>query len=117
VHLDPGQHIELSDFRLPSPSTRRTISFDVRWPDGNPAANVDVWAEVDTRAWEHATTDSSGHAQLLLLDGISYEVSAKIWVGSGNMREVAASEIMHFTPEKSDSGLKLVLSKRTKRYN
>jgi hypothetical protein len=116
IHLTPGEHKQIAPFRLPPPSAVRQIEAEVRWPDGRPAEGVTVWGAVGDRAATSGETDANGLARIEVLQGISYNLEAKTWVGSGGQREVARSGVTELTPGSDAIHLKLVLSKRTKQY-
>ncbi len=116
IHLTPGEYRRITPFRLPPPSVVRKIDAEVRWPDGRPAQGVTVWGDVGDRAAASGETDANGLTRIDLLQGISYSIEAKIWVGSGGQREVARSGVTELTPGSDSIRLKLVLSKRTKEY-
>ena len=116
VHLIPGEHKQISPFRLPPPLTVRKIVAEVYWPDGWPAQGVDVWAQVGDEPAASGETDMDGVAQFHVLQGVHYAVEAKIWIGTLGQREVARSGATDLTPGQEPIRLKLILSKRTKEY-
>jgi len=121
IPLSAGEHKTISPLRLPGPLPAQTIGVEVRWEDGRPAVGVDVWAEVPndvtgSAVGDHRETDTEGRAQLKLLEGISYVVEAKIWVGKMPNREVARSGALQITGTMQANALDLRLTKRTKDY-
>jgi hypothetical protein len=116
IHLDPGEHKQLLSFKLPPPYVVRVFPVQVRWPDGRPAEHVSVWAEVGNEAATFADTDSKGLAHLDLLEGITYAIEAKIWVNTGNRKEVARSGALQVLLGSEPGQLSLVLDRRTSRY-
>jgi len=117
VRLSPGEDRHLSVLRLPPPSTVREVETQVLWPDGRPAEGVTVWGGVGDHAATSSDTDASGIARLKVLEGVHYAIEAKVWIGSGEEREVARSGASELTPGTVPIHLKLVLAKRTKQYH
>jgi hypothetical protein len=117
VHLSPGERKQIPPFRLPARLAVKKIEAEVRWPDGRPAKGVTVWGDVgEDRAATSGETDANGFTQIEVLEGISYTIEAKVWVGSEGQKEVARSGAMELTPGSGAIHLKLVLSQRTKEY-
>lgn len=121
IHLDAGEHKQLSPFGLPVPAIARRISVRVLWPDGRAANGVDVWAAAGGYAGSrgvstHSSTDADGRAQLDLLEGIDFAVEAEIWVGTGEERKVARSGVTQVRPGSEPIQLNLTLNEYTKNY-
>jgi len=116
IHLDAGEQKELAPFSLPKAALIRQVSIRVAWPDGRPAKDIDVWADVGGEPGDHATTDADGRAQLELLDGLEDTVEAKIWVGPPEKREVARSGAVQVTPRSEPAHLDLILKELTPNY-
>lgn len=116
IHLNPGQHQQVTTLKLPTPSQVRVFPVEVRWPDGRAAADVDVWAEVGDNVGAHGQTDANGRTRLDLLEGVTYSVEAKIWVKDDGRKEVARSGAIQLTPGPETNQLNLQLNRRTKVY-
>jgi hypothetical protein len=116
IHLDAGEQKELAPFSLPKAAAIRMVSVRVAWPDGRPAKDVDIWADVGGEPADSATTDADGRAQLELLDGLQYTVEAEIWVVTPEKREVARSGAVQVTPRSEPTHLDFILSERTPNY-
>lgn len=121
IALRAGEHKKISPLRLASALAGHTIPVVVRWEDGKPAAGVHVWAEVPNEVngsgvGDHHETDAEGRARLTLLEGVTYTVEAKIWVGQSPHREVARSGAVQVTATMETEKLELRLVQRTKDY-
>jgi len=116
IALAAGGEKEIMPFRLPAPSPAQNIEVHVSWPDGRPASGVNVWGDFEGRAATGGLTDASGVAKFKGLQGITYSIEAKIWVGEAASKEVARSGVTPLTPGPEPSHLDLVLNRRTKGY-
>lgn len=117
IRLNPGEKKDLSPLKLPVRAKVHRIDVDVHWPNGRPARGVTVWAEIGSRPGDYGDTDANGVTHLLLLDGFSYDLEAKIWIGSKDNREVARSGLTHWNASSGPNHLMLVLTQRSKQYD
>lgn len=116
IHLGPGEKKDLSPLKLPVRTKVHRIDVEVHWPDGRPAHGVTVWADIGNEPGDYGETDTNGVTHLLLLEGFSYDLEAKIWVGPEDNREVARSGLIHWNASSGPNHLKLVLTQRSKQY-
>jgi hypothetical protein len=117
IHLVAGERKRITSFQLPRPAAVRSFQAEVHWPDGRRASSVMVWATVgDDRAAASGETDANGVKRFDVLEGITYVIEAKIWIGSEGEREVARSGAVELTPGSGPIHRKFILSKRTKDY-
>jgi hypothetical protein len=90
IQLSTAQHLEDLRLVLPQPLAQDILSqpLTVHWPDGRPAAGVQV-SVADQRWPDHHfgdtgwTTDASGHLILKLRSGETYEIFVDISTGRG----------------------------------
>jgi hypothetical protein len=59
-------------------------------------------------------TNLHGVARLKVLEGISYTVTATVWLGQPQDNDAAHSEPTELTPGAQTTHLKLILNRRTK---
>jgi hypothetical protein len=116
IHLNPGQRKQIAALKLPTPSQVRVFPVEVRWADGQVAADVDVWAAVGDEVGAHGQTDANGRTHLDLLEGVTYTVEAKMWVSAKGQKEVTRSGAIQLTPGAKTNQLNLQLSQHTKDY-
>jgi 5-hydroxyisourate hydrolase-like protein (transthyretin family) len=117
IHLSAGDHKQLVPFNLPPASAVRRLSALVVWPDGRPAKGVFVWAEVGDKPAAYGETDKEGRTQIDVLQGINYNVEAKIWVGTPPNKEVARSGALHLVPGADPIQVTLRLTDHSIRYD
>jgi hypothetical protein len=116
IHLNPGQKKDLSPLRLPVPAKAHRIDVEVHWPDGRPGQGVTVWGEIGNEPGDYGETDAQGVTHLELLEGFTYNVEAKIWVGPKDNQEVARSGPTQWSAPSGPDRLTLVLTQRSKQY-
>ena len=66
---------ELPDFEIAPPAAARTITGVVRWPDGRPAAGIEISLNVD-HCGRIEQTDAEGRFKLTGYEGYSYTLTA-----------------------------------------
>jgi hypothetical protein len=71
---------------------------------------------VGSSAATSGITDGNGLAKFEILQEITYQIEAEIWVGTEGQNEVARSGAALVTPGSEPIRLKLALDKRTKNY-
>ena len=114
IHLDLNEHRKDLTFNLPPPLKTRTISVRVTWTDLTPAAKAIVEARyVDGGVAELVQADTSGHARLVCLSGMPYQIDAFKWLpGRGSVSHVAAhSKPANLPAEPWNGVITLVLTK------
>ncbi|HEX3525695.1 MAG TPA: carboxypeptidase regulatory-like domain-containing protein [Thermoanaerobaculia bacterium] len=80
IVLRPEEARELPDFAIPPPAAARTITGVVRWPDGRPAAGIQVVLRADRLSSNHVSlgdkTDAKGRFKLTGYEGYTYTLTA-----------------------------------------
>jgi len=78
LRLKPGERRTGITLWLGAPLQARSLKVRVTRPDGTPVAKANVFGSVSGDTQEYARTAADGNAVLPCLDGISYQISARL---------------------------------------
>lgn len=110
IVLRPAESRTLPDFVV-QPHATRAVTGVVRWPDGRPAAGVEV-----TLFFNHLgrgdTTDEEGRFKLNAYEGYTYELTARVVVAKDT---VALAEPQKVRIGAEDLDIDLVLTRKVER--
>jgi 5-hydroxyisourate hydrolase-like protein (transthyretin family) len=97
VHIYDKPERQRFDLTLPHAQKRRVIAGVVIWPDGRPAADVQIMLEDPRWPWQvsnvSATTDSAGRFAVAALDGTKYRIHAVTFTEGGRSAELSRSNL------------------------
>src|SRR6185369_7679974 len=107
IVLRPAENRTLPDFVI-LPVARRAVTGVVRWPDGRPAAGVEVTLFFKHFGWGD-TTDEEGRFKLNAYEGYTYELTAMVVVTKDT---VAQAEPQNVSIGAENLDIDLVLTKK-----
>jgi hypothetical protein len=108
IVLQPAEDRTLPDFVIPPRAATRTVTGVVRWPDGRPAAGVEV-ALFFKHLGRGDKTDEEGRFKLNAYEGYTYELRAMVEVTQGT---VAEAEPQNVCIGDEDPSFDLVLTRK-----
>lgn len=108
IVLQPAEDRTLPDFVIPPRAATRIVTGVVRWPDGRPAAGVEV-ALFFKHLGRGDKTDEEGRFKLNAYEGYTYELRAMVEVTQGT---VAEAEPQNVSIGGEDPSFDLVLTRK-----